>query len=87
MNTKKHKIYHKRLTCFLLFLAVLINFAALYATPVLSADIDTDAVATAPATPYIALEGERLDELFLSNGEKITVSAVYETDQTLQYSW
>lgn len=87
MNTKKHKIYRKRLTCFLLFLAVLINFAALYATPVLSADIDTDAVATAPATPYIALEGERLDELLLSNGEKITVSAVYETDQTLQYSW
>ncbi len=82
MKTQKHRSYRKRLTCFLLLLAVMINFAALYATPVLSANTDDD-----PVTPYIALDGERLDELLLSSGEKITVSAVYETDQTLQYSW
>jgi len=60
-----------------MLVAMLFNFAAQYALPVLSAENDS----------YIAVEGDRISDLSLADGEKILLDAVCETEEITRYSW
>ena len=74
---KNIKSLSKRMISLVMLVAMLFNFAAQYALPVLSAENDS----------YIAVEGDRISDLSLADGEKILLDAVCETEEITRYSW
>lgn len=78
MHTKPRKtLWIKRILCAVLLLSLLLEFAGVFDLPALSE----------AANAYIALDGERVDELYLDEGEKITLQAVCQGEENLQYKW
>ena len=78
MNAKRSaRAMGKRILCTILLLSMMLNIAILFTLPLVSANTDC----------FISLDGERIDELFLSSGDKITVDAVCESEEALRYKW
>ncbi len=67
----------KRVVCFAIILSMMVNTIAQYTLPVLSYDFDA----------YITLDGARVDEIFVADGEKITVTAICDEESNFNYRW